>query len=139
MINRTLLLAVLMTLSTTAAAEIVVVGPADGGVDRLTRADVQQLFSGKKQQVDGVHLKPMDLPPDNPTRTSFYEKVLDKSPSQMRSHWARLTFTGKGKPPEIVSGPQELNALLSRRDGHYLGYVEAGQVTDSMSVLYRVD
>lgn len=134
---RTVIFAALFALSQVAAAEIVVVTSANAGIDSLSRADVQQLFSGKKKEVAGVRLQPLDQPPNSKIREEFYRKVLDKSPSQMRSYWARMTFTGKANPPGTVSGPAELDALLGGQSA-FVGYVPADQVGAGMKVLYRV-
>lgn len=138
--RKTTLFVLLALLSSLAVAEdIIVVTSRDASIDTLSRADVQQLFSGKRNEVNGIRLLPLDLAPNSPVRADFYEKVLDKSPAQMRSHWARMTFTGKAAPPRTVSSPAELSALLGGAGAPHVGYVPAGQLGKGMKVLYRVE
>lgn len=137
---KTTLFTLLTLLSSLAVAEeILVVTSGKAGIDSLSRADVQQLFSGKRSEVNGMRLQPLDLAPNSPVRANFYEKVLDKSPAQMRSHWARMTFTGKATPPRTVSSPAELSALLGSSGAMRVGYVPASQLGKGMKVLHRVE
>jgi ABC-type phosphate transport system substrate-binding protein len=135
---RSIVMAALLAFSSLAsAADIVVVTSANAGIDSLSRADVQQLFSGKKKEVAGIRIQPLDQPPSSKVRDEFYQKVLDKNPSQMRAYWARMTFTGKANPPGTVSGSSELGALLGGQ-AVFVGYLPSDQVSDGMKVLYRV-
>ncbi|MGB1220390.1 MAG: hypothetical protein ACPG43_02565 [Alcanivoracaceae bacterium] len=134
-----LLLSCLLALPVAASAEVVVVASDSLGITSLNQADVRLIFSGKRSNVDGVAVVPLDLPADAPAREVFYRKVLEKSASQMRSHWARLTFTGRGNPPKIVSGEDELAILLSSSSRNYIGYMDAAMVRPGMVILYRAE
>lgn len=138
--KKTILLSLLLALSSVANADIVVVASQSLGLDSMTRTDVAQVFSGKIHTVNGVDLKPVDLPSQSETRTAFYSKVLDKTAAQMRAHWARMTFTGKGQPPRIVSGPAQLQGLISSPGSNWIGYMDSGQLgaAKGLKVLYRV-
>lgn len=122
-----------------AAAEVVVVASDSLGITSLSKSDVRQIFSGKRSSIEGVSIAPLDLPADSSARETFYRAVLEKSASQMRSHWARLTFTGRGNPPKIVSGEEELAILLSSSSRNYIGYMDAAMVKPGMVILYRTE
>lgn len=129
----------LFTLPCLASAEVVVVAADNLGITSLSKSDVRQIFSGKRSNVDGVSVVPLDLPADAQARQTFYRLVLEKSASQMRSHWARLTFTGRGNPPKIVSGEEELAILLASGSRNYIGYMDAAMVKPGMVILYRTE
>lgn len=129
----------LFVLPALGSAEVVVVASDSLGLTSLSKSDVRQIFSGSRATIDGISLVPLDLPADSKAREAFYRLVLDKSASQMRSHWARLTFTGRGNPPKIVSGEEELAILLGSSSRNYIGYMEAGMVKPGMVVLYRTE
>lgn len=122
-----------------ASAEILVVASKGTSLANVTLEDIRQLFSGKKRSVDGVEVTPLDMPANSPIREQFYQQVLNKSPAQMRSHWARLTFTGKGNPPRAVTGTGELKALLVPANSGYIGYMERSEVSADMTVLFALN
>lgn len=134
---RTLILALSLTLTGLARSEILVVASPQLNLGELNSEDVRQIFSGRKATVNGQSVKPLDLSADNPLRARFYEQVLDMNESQLRSHWVRMSFTGKGQPPEMVSGPQELKARL-RGDSKGIGYMSPDDVDGELDVVYRV-
>ena len=136
---RILLLTTLLTLAGLARAEILVVTSPELDLGDLSSEDVRQIFSGRKSAVNGQSVEPLDLPAENPIRGEFYQKVLDMNESQLRSHWVRMSFTGKGKPPEMLSGPDELKARLSSGQSNGIGYIDAKELEGNLDVVYRVD
>jgi hypothetical protein len=136
---RIVLLTLTLALSGFARAEIVVVASPNLNLGQLSSEDVRQIFSGRKSTVDGQAVKPVDLPAEDPIRERFYKKVLDMNESQLRSHWVRMSFTGKGKPPEMLSGPRELKARMTGKGAQLIGYIHADQMSGDMDVVYRVD
>jgi hypothetical protein len=136
---RILLLTISLTLTGLARAEILVVTSPELNLGNLSTEDVRQIFSGRKSAVNGQSVEPLDLPAENPVRSAFYQKVLDMNESQLRSHWVRMSFTGKGKPPEMLSGPDELKARLGSGDSNGIGYISSENLAGNLDVVYRVD
>ena len=120
-------------------AEILVVTSKGAEVSGVTLEDVRQLFSGTKRSLAGVDLTPVDMPPNSSVREEFYQQVMNKTPSQMRSYWARMTFTGKGNPPQTVNSVRELRTLLSPPGSQYIGYVQREDVSEDMAVLFALN
>lgn len=127
----------LIMLASAASAEIVVVGPPSLNVASLTEAEVRQIFSGQKTTIGDQAVAPLDLPNGDPTRADFYTKVMQKDAAQMRSYWARMTFTGKGAPPRTVSGLAELQRAVASNGIVHIGYLDAAQLHGDMKVLFR--
>lgn len=136
---RIFLLTISLTLTGLARAEIVVVTSPELNLGSLSSADVRQIFSGRKRSVNGASVDPLDLPAESDVRSAFYQKVLDMNESQLRSHWVRMSFTGKGEPPEMLSGPDELKARLTSGDSSGIGYMDSEQLDGELDVVYRVD
>lgn len=139
MMLRIVLLALCLTLTGLARAEIVVVASPSLNLGQLTTSDVRQIFSGRKSTIRGKAVQPLDLPAEHPVRGQFYQQVLDMTESQLRAHWVRMSFTGKGTPPEMLSGLRELKARLSASGANYIGYMKAASVEGDLDVVYRVE
>lgn len=135
---RVVLLVLTLTLTGFARAEIVVVASPSLDLGSLAIADVRQIFSGRKSTVNGEAVEPLDLPAESPVRSRFYRKVLDMNESQLRAHWVRMSFTGKGTPPEMVSGIRELKVRLGASDSNYIGYMRETELEGKLDVVYRV-
>ena len=54
----------------------------------------------------------------------FTRKLLQKNPSQLRAYWAKLIFTGKGKPPEEISSDQEVVDMINENP-EFIGIVSS--------------
>jgi len=136
---KNILIAALVMLPTLALAEpLAIVVNAKSSLSSLSKAEAQQLFSGQSRSAGGVALQPVDLPSGDALRHTFYQELLGRSPDQMRSHWARLIFTGKARPPREASGTAEMQSLISASED-LIGYVPQGRVTDQMRVLMLVN
>lgn len=134
--SRLLLFLLVLLVPLRAAAGPVVVMSADAGVERLTELEVRQLFTGATRTVGGHVFTPLDLPRGSEVRERFYQRLVGKTPQQMRAWWARMVFTGKGYPLREVSGITELTLLVESATD-YIGYMEAEQMVDSLKVVYR--
>lgn len=130
-------LLILLFLPALARAELVVVMAKNAPVDSLTRAEVQQLFTGRSRVVAGEAVTPLDLPDDHPLRKAFYRQLLGKSPEQMQAYWSRMIFTGKGYPPRKVSGVTEMVVLVESAPD-YIGYIDSSRLVKSLKVVYRL-
>lgn len=85
--------------------------------------DVARLFLGKKMIVaDGNKLVPLNLSESDPIYEEFSRRVLKKSVSQLRAYWAKLIFTGKARPPTVVSREQLIDSITN--DSSYIGYLD---------------
>src|SRR5688572_1178700 len=82
------------------AAEVVVVVPAGSPAPELSRDDVAALFLGKLVRFpDGRRAVPIDHEEGTAIRNAFYETFAGKSAAQIKAHWAKIIFTGRGRPP----------------------------------------
>lgn len=135
---RFLLALCLSMLSLAVRAEFAVVVPQGSPIQTLSEQEVASIFLGKTNRFpNGDRALPLELN-DQQLRQLFYQKVSGKSLIQLKSYWATLVFTGKGKPPRMVRDVAEVEWSLPNVPGA-ITYVHTDEVTDSMKVVYLVD
>ena len=112
---------------------VVVVANSSSGI-RLTQQEVRSLFLGGAVTVD---LKPVALPPNNPTRIVFNTRVLGLTESRVQSYWAQMRFTGRKKPPlEVQNQIALIEYLLA--NPNTVGYLPLeADVPSELTVVYR--
>lgn len=92
---------------------VVVVAGHTSAVAGLSRDEVTRLYLGERLEGSKAPLKALELDLPLWTREAFYARLLGRSPVQMRALWARLVFSGKGRPPRIVA---DVDAALRELD-----------------------
>lgn len=115
---------------------VVIIVAADNPVQELSREQVEAIFMGRSLQFpDGRRAVPVDQAQGSEARNRFLSHVLERSESQVRSHWSRLVFTGRGRPPPDLRDPAEVLAHVAAND-MAIGYVQRHQLDDSVRVIY---
>jgi len=114
---------------------VVVVVSADSPVVDLPRQHLADLYLGRTSRFpDGRRAAPIDLEPGAPERAEFYERYLGRSPAEMKSHWSKLIFTGRGRPPPDVPSGQAVKERIAD-DPSAIGYVDETLVDGSVRVV----
>ncbi|WP_290583274.1 phosphate ABC transporter substrate-binding protein [Ketobacter sp.] len=132
---RVLSTAGLMMAATFASAEVVVIVNASSSISTASADEIQQVFLGKRNEIGGVSVTPVDQSEGNEARDTFYEKVVDKTPAQLNAYWSRLIFTGKGKPPkQYFDDAEVVETVLEEEDA--IGYIDSSAVTEGIKVIY---
>jgi hypothetical protein len=73
-------------------------------ITTLSKAQVTDIFLCKVSRFpNGTPAIPIDQADGSPARDEFYATYAGKSPAQVKSHWAKIIFTGRGQPPKAVS------------------------------------
>lgn len=117
------------------AQEVVPVVSAKSVVTQLSATQLADIFLGKASRFpDGSPAVPIDQVEDSPARERFYEKYTGKSSAQVKAHWSKIVFTGRGQPPRQASTPTEAKKLIADNP-HAIGYIDASQVDNSVRVL----
>ncbi|WP_218353839.1 phosphate ABC transporter substrate-binding protein [Alteromonas lipotrueiana] len=114
--------------SVSAFAEVAVVVNS-GNSAALSQDDVSKVFLGKNKSLTPVMTQggPAD---------EFIEKVLARSPSQYKAYWAKLAFTGGGRPPKTDNAASVLSEVASNPDA--IGVVDSGAVNGDVKVLFTL-
>ena len=129
-----LLLAV-STVTSTAHADVVVIVSAKSHITRLTVAQTAKIFLGKASSFpdDGDAL-PIDQAEGSAIRDEFYSKVVRKNSSQLSAYWAKVIFTGDGRPPEILESNVAVRKAVANNPNS-IGYIDKSAVDRSVRVI----
>tara|TARA_R110001599_G_scaffold228862_1_gene428098 strand:+ start:322 stop:834 length:513 start_codon:yes stop_codon:yes gene_type:complete len=123
--------------SSIVVADIVVVVSAQSEVSQLQRIDIENIFFGRNYTFpNGAGATPLDLEEGSAERVEFYMKLAGRSPAQVKAFWAKLIFTGRGRPPAVVSDREELIDRLIA-DPNAIGYIDSSYVDDRVKIVFR--
>jgi ABC-type phosphate transport system substrate-binding protein len=120
-----------------ATADVVAVVSSTSAVTTLSKAQVTDIFLGKVSRFpDGTPALPIDHAEGSQARDEFYVTYAGKSPAQIKSHWSKIIFTGRGQPPQAVSNDIEIRKLIAANP-HAISYIERSAVDGSVKVLLQ--
>ncbi len=118
-----------------ARSEIVVVISAASPISSLSKGQVAKIFLGKSRRFpDGSSAVPLNQSEGNVERDAFYQLVSGKSPAQVKAHWSKLIFTGRGQPPKEAASNDAVKQLLTN-NGVNIGYIDRAAVDDSVKIV----
>jgi ABC-type phosphate transport system substrate-binding protein len=120
-----------------AKADVVAVVSSTNAVTTLSKTQVSDIFLGKVSRFpDGKPALPIDHPEGSPARDQFYVTYAGKSPAQIKSHWAKIIFTGRGQPPQAVSNDIEVIKMIAANP-QAISYIERSAVNPSVKILLQ--
>jgi ABC-type phosphate transport system substrate-binding protein len=120
-----------------ATADVVAVVSSKSPVTVLSKSQVTDIFLGKTIRFpDGVAASPIDQTEGSPARDEFYATFAGKSPAQVKSHWAKVIFTGRGQPPRAVPTSVEVRQLIAANP-QAIGYIERSVVDSTVKVVLQ--
>lgn len=118
-----------------AVADVVAVVSAGSPVTTISKSQVADIFLGRATQLPGgEQAVPIDQPEGSTARNEFYFRFAEKSPAQLKAHWSKIIFTGRGQPPQEVSNGIEVRKRVAKSP-HAIGYIEPNLVDSSVRVL----
>lgn len=133
--KKQLLAGFMLMLSAPLYAELAVIAHPDNPLMGISREELKDIYLGRVRTFpDGKGATPVDQSPGSAARDHFNASVLQMSEGKRRSHWSRLMFTGKGKPPQTLSGDAAVLDWIARHpDG--VGYIRGESVSKRVKVL----
>lgn len=140
MLKRLLLLTLLSVLTLCSSAayseKIVVIVNNQNKADSLSSDLIGDIYLGRTSRFpSGEPAKPLDLPKGMAITHDFYAKVVKKTPAQLRAHWSRLVFTGKGRPPKRLSDESAVKSMVSERSDS-IGYMYEETADDAVKIIF---
>ena len=118
-------------------ADVVVVVSAKCAISTLSKDQVTDIFLGKTTRFpDGAPAVPVDQIEGSPARDEFYAKLAGKSPAQLKAHWTKIIFTGRGQPPKSVANSIEVLKLIAANP-QAISYVERSAVDNTVKVVVQ--
>lgn len=121
-----------------AAADQVVIANPQSGVGRLTQEEVVNIYLGRYRRLTtGLTAEPLDFPHDTEQKMRFYRNLVGKSLAEINAYWARLVFSGKTLPPQVVANAEEAMERVSNRPGA-LAYVDRAKVDRRVVIVFEL-
>jgi ABC-type phosphate transport system substrate-binding protein len=118
-----------------AAAEVVVVVSATNATSALGKEQIVDIFLGKASSFpDGTQAVPIDQAEGTAARDEFYLRFAGKAPAQLKAHWSKIIFTGRGHPPREAASSAEVKKFVAASPGA-IGYIDQDMVDGSIRVL----
>jgi ABC-type phosphate transport system substrate-binding protein len=118
-----------------AMADVVAVVSAKSPVTTLSKNQIVDIFLGKANRFpDGSQAVPIDQAQGLAVRDEFYSEFAGKSAAQIKAHWSKIIFTGRGQPPREVSSSTDVKKfIIAHPDA--IGYIEQSQVDADVKVV----
>ena len=113
----------------------VIVNPANS--EEISASDISRIYLGKKKTYgSGVAINALQLEEGNAARSAFVKGALKKSERQYKAYWAKLLFTGKGKPPEEMDSAAIKAAVAAKKEA--IGFIDSADVDGTVKVVYEL-
>ena len=109
----------------------VIVNPAN--TSTLTADELTRLYTGRSSALNAVNLAE-----SSPLRSQFDEKGVGRSSAQLKAHWSKLIFTGKGTPPLELTSEAAVIEHISQNP-NAIGYIDAANVTGEVKVVLTLN
>lgn len=129
--NRLALAAAMILTFGVAHADVVVVVSAKSSASKLTKEQVADIFLGRS-----TSMVPLDQAPASPVRDEFYSKVTGQTAAQVKTLWAKLSFSGKGTPPKALGSDDEVKAQLAANP-NAIAYIEKSKVDGTVKTVFE--
>ena len=125
-----------LSLSCSAAvSDVVAVVSAQSSVTILSQSEIVDIFLGNTRVLpNGDKVMPIDQAEGSSVRDEFYAKFAGKSAAQMKAHWSRIIFTGRGQPPKEAALDSEAKKRIVDNP-NAIGYLDPRMVDSSVRVL----
>ncbi|MBR2515136.1 MAG: phosphate ABC transporter substrate-binding protein [Halomonas sp.] len=118
-----------------ATADVLLVASVEAPFTRLASSELTDIYLGRRTQIGkGLAVIPLDQSGNSIEREEFYTRYIGQTPAQIKAHWSRLIFTGRGQPPQTLSDSRAvIDRLVS--DNTTLGYINAAYFDDRLRVV----
>ncbi|MYN09215.1 phosphate ABC transporter substrate-binding protein [Massilia sp. FT127W] len=120
------------------ARELVVVVSAKSPVMALQARQVADIFLAEAARYPGGgEAVALDQKLGSAARNEFYSKVAGRAPEQMKAHWTKMMFTGRGQPPREAAGSAAVRRMVAA-DPALIGYIDRAALNASVRVVLVV-
>ena len=129
------LLLAMSAVAASAHADVVVIVSAKSRVTSLTAEQAAKIFLGKTSSFpNNDNAVPIDQAEGSTIRDEFYSKVVHKNPAQLSAYWAKIIFTGDGRPPENLGNNVAVRKAVAKNPS-FIGYIDKSAVNKSVRVV----
>ena len=118
-----------------ARAEVAVVVSPKNPLTTLTQTQLANLFLGRSSHFpDGGRAIPVDQLEANALRKTFYTENLGWSQAQLKAHWSKIIFTGRGQPPKQLASDAEVKKFIANNPGG-IGYIQRDSASAEVKIV----
>jgi len=118
-----------------ANAEVAVIVSTENPLTTLTRAQLTNLFLGRSNSFpDGSRAIPVDQLEANSQRKNFYTENLDWSQAQLKAHWSKIIFTGRGQPPKQLASDADVKQFIANNP-RSIGYIHKDNANAGVKIV----
>ncbi len=129
----------LAMLALNAQAAIVVIVNKDNPTENFSQRDLVDLYMGRNLYFSNGSLAiRLDLAPTSDIREDFYQQLVGKSVAEVNAYWARLLFTGRASPPQVMENSNKVIEAVNK-NRNAIGYIREEDLVDSVKVVGRVE
>ncbi|MRV70199.1 phosphate ABC transporter substrate-binding protein [Duganella sp. FT92W] len=121
------------------SSDLVVIVSAKSPVTELRRDQVAGIFlaPGARFPHGGAAIA-LDQRIGSKQRDLFYSQVAELSPEQLKEHWSRNIFTGRGQPPREVAGNASVRRQVAQNPA-LIGYIDRSALDRSVRAVLVVN
>ena len=128
----------LMSMNSTAFADLAIIGHPDSETGELDTQNVRKLFLGERKAFPNGHrATPINHTVGSPDRKEFFSLVLNMPEKTHKRHWKRKIAVGAGNSPTEVGSHSAVLKSIADTPGS-IGYIDASKVDDTVKVLFTV-
>ena len=119
--------------------DIVVIVNKANPIAELSLVQLRQIYRGEMTRWPGGRkIVPLNRGNEAEIRSLFTEKVMGKSVMQMSRYWIEMRLKTGLNPPKVLGSSEAVKMFVSRVP-NAVGYIYAGEVDDSIKVVFRLD
>ncbi|HEX9627099.1 MAG TPA: hypothetical protein VGA00_09195 [Acidiferrobacterales bacterium] len=128
---------VLATVSAVANAGLAIIAHPSNPTTGITADEAARVYLGKTRTLSsGTQVTAVDQGA-GAARDKFYKSVVQMDDRAVKTHWSKLLFTGKARPPQELGGDEAVKEFVSRNPDA-IGYVDGKVLDRSVKVLLIV-
>lgn len=122
----------------TATDTLVIVVSAESPLTEISQSHLVDMYLGRATRFpDGRPVVPLDQEYGASARDRFYAEFVGRTAAEVKAHWSKLIFTGRGRPPQKLSGDEAVRRRVAE-DASAIGYIDIRAVDASVRIL-RID
>lgn len=117
------------------SAEVVIVVSAESPVKSLSRSELVDIYLGRMNAFpNGQKIVPVDQRENTPAYREFYRDHLERTVAQIKVHWSKLIFSGRGQPPRTVADDKAMAEFMAKNT-LAIGYLSPDLVDKRLRVV----
>jgi len=100
-----------MVFSSMAFSDIKVMISNEDRLISVSQKKLADLYLGKTDNIDGIKVIPID---NKDGYREFYQKIIKKSPKQLKEYWMREIYKGNRTPPKKMTS-REIKKIMKHK------------------------